>query len=238
MRKSTILTFVSAIGVIGTAVIAARETPKALRLINKAEMKKEAALTRMELVCAAGPAYIPVVAIGITTITCMFGANVLNRKQQASIVSAYALLNARYRKYRETLVCLHGNEADKEVLSAMAREHYDHHITDMSIPDQKVVFYDDISGNSFEAYERDVIDAEYHINRNFVLRGYVSLNEFYQFLGLPETEYGETVGWCSADGYSWIDFQHKLVSRDDGGMDIYSIEMMYEPDLDYMREWR
>lgn len=238
MRKSTILTFISAVGVIGTAVLAVKETPKALRLKDKAEMKKEGALTRKELICAAGPAYIPAMVTGIMTITCMFGANVLNRKQQASLASAYALLNARYKKYRDTLIELHGDEADKEVLSAMAREHCNYHITDMPVPDQKVVFYDDISGNSLEAYERDIIDAEYHLNRNFVLRGYASLNEFYQFLGLPETEYGETVGWSSADGYGWIDFQHKLISRDDGGFDVYAIEMIFEPDPDYMEEWR
>ena len=86
-------------------------------------------------------------------------------------------------------------------------------------------------------YEREIIDAEYHLNRNFVLRGYAPLNEFYEFLGLPKTEYGEMVGWTISDGYYWIDFEHRLISRDDGGADMYAIDMIFPPEPDFMRDW-
>ncbi len=78
------------------------------------------------------------------------------------------------------------------------------------------------------------MDAEYHLNRNFVLRGVASLNEFYAFLGLPETRYGDEVGWTVADGYSWIDFEHRLVSRDDGGDDVCVIDMLFPPHAGYL----
>lgn len=51
------------------------------------------------------------------------------------------------------------------------------------------------------------MDAEYHLNRKFVLRGYASLNEFYMFLGLPQTNLGEVLGWTCTYGYSWIGTQ-------------------------------
>ena len=76
------------------------------------------------------------------------------------------------------------------------------------------------------------------VNRNFVMRGYASLNEFYEFLGLPQTDYGESVGWSIDDGYCWIDFEHRLISRDDGGTDIYSIDIVFPPHSEYMIGWQ
>ena len=81
------------------------------------------------------------------------------------------------------------------------------------------------------------MDAEYHLNRNFVQRGYASLNEFYEFLGLPQTKYGDEVGWTCTDGYCWIDFEHRLISRDDGGTEVYAIDMLFPPDAHYLDEW-
>lgn len=230
INKSTIMTCISIAGFAGTVILAVKETPKALRLLEQEETYKGDSLTKTETVFTAGPVYIPSILLGTATIACMLGTNTMNRKQQASLTSAYAL-------YRETLRNLHGVKADEEVVTEMCRKHPEYHITDMNIPDHKVIFYDDISGNSVEAYERDVIDAEYHLNRIFTLRGYATLNEFYKFVGLPETEHGNRVGWSSADGYSWIDFMHTPISRDDCGMDVYAIIMMFEPEEDYFREW-
>ena len=107
----------------------------------------------------------------------------------------------------------------------------------MDAPDDKVVFYEELSGESIVCYEREIMDAEYHLNRNFALRGYAALNEFYEFLGLPKTDYGDAVGWSMSYGYSWIDFEHRLINRDDGGTPIYSIDMIFPPDDDYLRDW-
>ena len=81
----------------------------------------------------------------------------------------------------------------------MAREFCGYHQIGLDTPDEKVIFYDEISGESITCYEREIMDAEYHLNRNFVMRGYASLNEFYEFLGLPQTERGEELGWTMSD---------------------------------------
>lgn len=236
-NSSTILTCIGAGGVVVTAIMAVRATPKALKLLESVEKEKGEKLTKLEVVRVAGPAYIPSTMIGISTIACIFGANVLNHKQQASLASAYALLNNYHKEYRNKLIELHGEEADIEVRNAMAREHCNYHQIDMDIPDGKVIFYDEISGESIVRYEREIMDAEYHLNRNFAMRGFASLNEFYEFLGMPKTDYGEEVGWTMSGGYCWIDFEHRLISRDDGGTDIYSIDMVFPPDSDYLKDW-
>lgn len=152
-------------------------------------------------------------------------------------MSSYVLLNNYHKEYRKKLTELYGEEADIKIRTEMARSNCAYHRLGLDVPDEKVIFYDEISGDSITCYEREIMDAEYHLNRNFILRGYASLNEFYSFLGLPQTRYGETVGWSSVNGYDWIDFEHTLISKDDGGTDIYSIDMLFLPDEDYLREW-
>lgn len=84
----TILSCLGAFGVVATAILAIRATPKALECIEDAKETKSPEngekLTRLETIAACWQCYIPATVTGIATIWCIFGANVLNRRQQAS----------------------------------------------------------------------------------------------------------------------------------------------------------
>ena len=102
----TILTCIGAAGVVATAVLAVKATPKADSLI-KADSRRNHdgdpyAATKLEAVKSCWKCYIPAAATGVATIICIFGANTLNKKQQASLASAYALVN---RSYRTSFAC-------------------------------------------------------------------------------------------------------------------------------------
>lgn len=65
------------------------------------------------------------------------------------------------------------------------------------------------------------MQAEYHLNRNFILRGYVSVNDFLDFLKLEHTASGDEDGWEEFAGeafygYRWVDFEHRHYTTDDG----------------------
>ena len=94
----------------------------------------------------------------------------------------------------------------------------------------KLLWYEPYRDEFFEMTEKEVIDAEYHVNRSFILRGETNLNEFYEFLGLEPTDAGCEIGWnISMDEYpfenTWIDFEHHLVVTDDGN-EYYRIEII------------
>ena len=99
-NSSTILTCVGALGVVTTSVLAVKATPKALALIEAAKEEKGEELTPVETVQVAGPVYIPAIVTGVSTIACIFGANALNKRQQAALMSAYALLDSSYKEYK------------------------------------------------------------------------------------------------------------------------------------------
>jgi hypothetical protein len=80
-----------------------------------------------------------------------------------------------------------------------------------------------------------VINAEYHFNRNYAMRGSAYLNELYEFLGLEKTEAGSVLGWdCLrlAEEYEacWVDFDHRIVRLEDG-LECCVIEMPIPPAL-------
>lgn len=240
-NASTILTCLGGIGVVTTTVMAVKATPKALQLIEETEKKKGEKLTTWETVKTTAPTYIPTVLFGVGTVACIFGANILNKRQQSSLMSAYALLDESYKKYRRTVVELYGKETNEEIVNAIAVEEANEvymHASNLGVDctqfleedfSDPVLFYDEYSHRYFEAPIEQVILSEYHLNRNYTMRGFALLNEFYEFLGLEQTDYGGEVGWVIEYNDSfWIDFNHRKVTMDDG-LECYIIEMMFEP---------
>ena len=65
-----------------------------------------------------------------------------------------------------------------------------------------------------------VLNAEYHINRNLQLRGYCTINEFYEFLGIDGIDYGDEIAWSldslMEGGIMWLDFENHNAVMDDG----------------------
>ena len=187
----------------------------ALYSIEEAEKEKGDKLSNKEKIITTTHIYLPTIIIGVSTIACILGANVLNKKQQASLISAYALLQKSYNEYRDKVDELYENSSivDKEI----AKDVYDNTKPSVS-SDEKCLFYDMFSKRYFESNKVDVIAAEYHFNRNFTLRGYATLNELYEFLGVDKIDGGDSIGWSidaglSFYGYSWIDLlQHRIIS--------------------------
>lgn len=118
----TILTVVASIGVIATTITAVQATPKAIKLLKEAELEKGENLTKLEIVRVAGLTYIPSVLLGVSTIACIFGANALNQKKQASLMSAYVMLNESYKQYRKSAKTVYGEDADDKIHAEMAKD--------------------------------------------------------------------------------------------------------------------
>lgn len=209
-NTSTILTCLGAGGVVATVALAIKATPKALDKIQCAQVDKgeeilhklrEGALeksdtgyilpklTAIETLQACWKEYLPTIAVGTGSLICIFGANVLSRRQQASLASAYAALESAYQGYRRKVCSILGPDTDAMIEKAVEQEKQD--IEDDLPPwDEVQTFYLPCCGKAafFERTMEEVVQAEYHINRNLVLRGEVTLNEFLSFLGLDAVE--------------------------------------------------
>lgn len=247
-HSSTILTVVGAVGVVATAVTAVQATPKALALIEQAGYEKGSEenpcmdmeytpLTPVEMVQAAWKPYVPSVLIGAATIVCLFGANGLNKRQQAALAGAYIFLDQSYKKYKDKVNELFGEDTDTWVRSEIVKDKAKEE--DISAPksDETLLFYEEHYGKFFERTMLEVQDAEYQLNRKLVIDGEVTLNDFFEFLGLNAKEIGDILGWsvetiCDSNHPAWIDFEHELVTMDDG-MECRIITMVDQPVKDF-----
>ena len=207
----TILTCIGSVGVVITSVMAIKATPKAIVLLEDARNEKGDNLTKFEKIMVAGPAYIPTIIVGTSTIACVFGANILNQRQQAALMSAYALLDSTYKEYKSKVVDLYSEEADSRVKKEIAKDKY---LGDDKLVDNDALFYDEFSGRYFESTNVKVLKAEYETNKKISNHGGACLNDFYRALGLEPTKYGDRLGWSVND--LSLDFRHEKFILDDG----------------------
>lgn len=235
-NSSTILTCVGALGVVATAVTAAKATPKAVTLLQKAEEEKEDKLTGLEKVRVAGPAYIPSIIMGASTIACIFGANILNKRHQAAITSAYALLDTSYKEYRNKVKEIFTEEGDRRVVEGIMEDHYNEEDI-LEANDGKQLYFDFYSLQFFRSTEEEVARVEKYMNNQLESRGYVLLGEFYEALGMPNWDIDWTLGWSKSAGhiygYDHIEFDH-YSSTMDNGKSCCAVRFLSEPTDDFM----
>ena len=230
-NASTILTVIGSAGVIATAVTAVKVTPKALALLENAKTEKGEELTKTEKIKVVGPSYIPAVIIGISTIVCIFSVNVLNRRQQAALISAYTLLDNSYKDYKKKLKQLYGEDSVDKIEEKIVKDEYDE--KPCPVEDRKELFYDNFSQRYFEASTEKVLYAEHALNRRIAYAHGAYLNEFYELLGLEPMDYGEFLGWfcdeiCDTSLEYRIEFDHSKIIMDDG-LEVTIIHMRTEP---------
>lgn len=229
----TILTSIGGVGVISTAVMAAKATPKAMLILEQAEAEKGEELTKFEKVKVAGPVYIPTALMGMATITCIFGANALNTRNQAALTSAYAMVSNSYQEYKKKVSELYGQEGEEQVVRSIARDNYDGE----KATGETELFYDEFSGRFFKSTVEAVQRAEYQINRDLVMQDWATINDFYGYLNIPHVDGGDVIGWSTpmnGEMYwqPWVDFSH-LKMVDDDGLEYYILRMYQEPMPDF-----
>ena len=234
---ATLLSFIAAGGVVLTSVLAAKNTPKAIQSVRNTEAEKGEKLTKLEVIRVAAPAYIPALISGSATITCIFGANVLNKRTQASLTSAYMMLDNAYKNYRRKMVEMHGEDVDAEVDAAIVKDKLAH--DGVAPRDGHQLFYDMTSMRYFETTPENLQQAEYDLNKHLITTGYATINDFYRMLGISELDYGNRLGWSTYahgryyEGVNEIGFHHQRVTLDDG-LECCLVYFVDEPTPDYI----
>lgn len=240
----TILTAVGATGVVATAVLSVKATPKALMLLEEAEKEKGEKLTVGETVAAAWKPYIPAALTGFGTIICIFGANYLNTRSQASLVSAYALLDRSYKEYQNKVKEIHGSEKELNLREELIKDKYTDDVIktkydeNIGEDEEKLIFYDNISSRFFISTMSRVLEAECKFKEAIEWKGYGCLNQYYDMLGIPRVDYGYQLGWVDVednDPYNCasLSFSYEKISPKEG-VEIWDIKPNMPPGVDYI----
>lgn len=226
-----ILTGVGIVGMVTTTVLAVRATPKALMLIEdkKREIKIEAIgtdtqsidLSKPEIVKTTWKCYIPAVITGVCSIGCLVGASSVSARRNAALAAAYALSETALSDYKTGVVKALGEKKEREVRDAIAKEKIENDpVTTKEIVitnKGETLCYESLSGRYFMS-DRDQIErAVNQLNHQLLLDTYISLNEFYEAIGLETNDMGDRLEWCvnpdtSDKGLIELDFSSQLAT--------------------------
>lgn len=196
-----ILTGLSIAGTVSTAVLAVKATPQALRDIMDAESELGVKLTFQDKVRLTWQYYIPSAVVGTISIGAAIGAQSINHRRQAALMSVYALTETSFREYREKTREVVGEKQEEEIKKEIAKEH----LTGVPMVNSEVIItgqgdhlcYDSLSGRYFRSDIEKIRKAINDLNQSVLndICGYASQNDFYRLIGLPPVTFGEEHGW-------------------------------------------
>ena len=208
-------------GMVTTTVLAVKATPKALQLI---EMEKERLtqetdepvdkLTPIETVKATWKCYVPAAATCAVSIACLIGSHSVSTRRHAALATAYKISEAAFTEYREKVVETLGEKKEKDIMDKVHKERIEKNpVTKSEViitENGNTLCYDYSTGRYFKSDIDKIKKAVNEINRRMLLEGYISINEFYDEIGLDNISEGDKLGWKIENGLIELDFSTQL----------------------------
>ena len=230
-RKSpTILTVLSIGGLLATVALAVYETPKVLTLIDderhlrKEEDKRNNVepqdMTKFEIVKLVWPIYIPAILMGTATIASIIASNTINTKRNAVLTGAYFLSETALKDYQAKVIETIGVNKAKLIKDSIAQDK-----VNKTKKDSKTIImtgngdtlcFDTISGRYLRSSMDKLKKAENEINHKLISEMWMSLNEMYDYIGLPHVDMGNAQGYdLGNDGLLEFDFNTCMSDNDE-----------------------
>lgn len=239
----TIFTVLGIAGVVATGILSARAANKTRNELQMTDFDEPEEWSVSKNFRYGWENYIPPIAVGVVTIICIASSDILNKRAQMSLTSAYALLHTSYNDYQRKNKELYGEEAHRKIIDSLAAEKAeDVYMSTTGIvsssclafndraDEETKLFYDSYAKRYFESTLSQVLEAEYHLNRDFTMGGDAVINNFYGLLGIEPIKDGDIIGWFLSDELRWIDFDHHKTVLDDG-LEVYIIDFVFTPRL-------
>lgn len=246
-----ILTGLGIAGMVTTTLLAVKATPKAMRLIEKAEdhgigiMSKDGdpdwkyrSLTAMETIKVAWKPYIPTAVTGAFSIACLIGAQSVNVRRTAALATAYKLSETALAEFKDAAVDVIGEEKIKEVKQKVAEKKVEQVTSDES--KTKVIitgegdtwFIDPFSNTTFQSSKNKIDAAANRLNKYMRSEMFISLSQFYDEIGLDHTVTSDDLGWNIDRGYIDVDLSDAVVKD---GKAYVVMDFLIRPEYDYDR---
>lgn len=202
-RSPEILMGFGIAGMVTTTVIAVRATPKALRLMEEKKQELETdTLAPVDVVKATWKCYAPAVITGAVSVACLIGSNSVNTKRNAALATAYKLSETAFTEYREKVIETIGDKKEKTVRDKVSEKQ----LADNPVSKTEVImtgkgqtlFFEPLSSRYFYSNIDLIKRAENKLNKDIITDPFdsgVTVNDFYQEIGLPTTATGDNLGW-------------------------------------------
>ena len=207
-------------GMFSTTVLAVKATPKALELIEDEEDRLNRDLNKREKIKVAWKPYLPAaISFGLST-ACLIGANNLNARRNTALATACAISERALKDYSEKVIEVIGEEKDREIRNKISTDALNKTGLDynqamvVAVGKGDTLCFDTISGRYFKADMDDIKKVVNKLNYMMMNQSYISLNDFYEEIGLPPTESGNILGWGIDEGLLEVYFSAQIDDND------------------------
>lgn len=232
-----ILLGVGIAGMITSTILAVKATPKAIQIIE--QKKKEENVEKLnatETVKATWKCYIPAVVTGVSATVCLIGSNSVSSKRAAAIATAYEISKTTLNEYKDKVVEAVGEEKEKVIRDEITKDKVKNDpINESTIivtGDGDVLCYDSLSGQYFKSSLDKIHKAENEVNYRLLDENYISLNAFYDMVGIRNTSLGDDLGWNVDSGQLKIDISSQIAEN---GQPCLVLEYELSPKYDFWK---
>lgn len=193
-------------GAASSVIFAVKATPKAMILLE--EKRQELGIEKLEakdIIKTAAPVYIPTAVSFGVSVACIVGASSVNARRNAALTAAYTLSESTLRTYRDKVLETVGEDKDREIRQKAAIEQQ------QSTPETQTLVvssaagqlkcFDSLSGRYFVSTKNEIDKAVNEFNRQLRDDMRISLNDWYDLIGLDTNKLGDMLGWDIERGY-------------------------------------
>lgn len=255
-NATTLLTAGGVAGVVGTGVLAWRGGYKYHQIVAEAQQERMVAvaterdegvehidehfeasrLTQTERIVKALPDVAPPVVLGGLTIAAIVMSHRMSAQKAAALAAAYGLSRQQLEEYKTKMTEKLTGPKRETAEAELAQERANRAPGAGSIVivgSDDVLCFDEASGRYFKSSMEKIRQAVNSVNQR-ILGGkeYADLNSFYEELGLPDTSWGDEVGF---NVHNLVELTYNaIISPVDGQTPVISIDFKKLPSEDYI----
>lgn len=207
-----LLTGLGMAGVLVTGYLTAKASFKAARLLRddeyyntrypepRPEMGEKELLSTKEQAELVWRFYIPPIVTGLVTVGCILGASRSGNRRTAAAVTAYSLGEKAFAEYREKVVEQIGKGKEQKIRDEVVQDRVNG-LTPSNViitGSGDVMCCELFTGRYFRSEMEKLRRCQNDVNMMVVNERYVTLDEFYDLVGLPHTSQSDILGWDSS----------------------------------------
>lgn len=193
-------------GAASSVIFAVKATPKAMILLE--EKRQELGVEKLEakeIIKTAAPVYIPTAVSFGVSVACIVGASSVNARRNAALTAAYTLSESTLRTYRDKVLETVGEDKEREIRQKAAIEQQqktpEPQALVVSSAAGQLKCFDSLSGRYFVSTKNEIDKAVNEFNRQLRDDMRISLNDWYDLIGLDTNKLGDMLGWDIERGY-------------------------------------
>jgi hypothetical protein len=203
-HSPAILVGAGAAGVVLTAILTAKASFKAARMIDEEQQRLDEGeqshpLDMKEKVDLVWKVFIPPVGTAVLTVGVIICAHRASVRRAAVLTAAYEISTRALDEYREQVVDTIGEKKERGIQEQLSQRRVDQgypqatHVVVLGTGE--ILCYEPYTDRTFKSNHETIHRAVNAVNAKINNQGYAMLTDFYEAVGLNRTSISDEIGW-------------------------------------------